>query len=109
MTITVKKKISRIFKGIRRHFLNMLLIVAILATIMILAVVSARAVIATERPGMDNYSQWEQEMQSLIADPGWCAEQEKLHKKHGKNHVIIYEPDKEPYYVDKKGKKHCFN
>lgn len=32
------------------------------------------------------------------ADPEWIAEQNRLARKHGPEHVIIYEPGETPYY-----------
>ena len=32
------------------------------------------------------------------ADPVWIAEQKRLLRKHGENHIIIYEQGKTPYY-----------
>jgi D-alanyl-D-alanine dipeptidase len=32
------------------------------------------------------------------ADPDWAAEQQRLARKHGPGHVIIYEPGETPYY-----------
>lgn len=44
---------------------------------------------------INDHYQW---MRQLEADPEWKAEQERRHARHGKDNVIIYEPDREPYY-----------
>ena len=38
------------------------------------------------------------------ADPEWIAEQDRLARKHGPEHVIIYEPGETPYYYCGKNK-----
>lgn len=38
------------------------------------------------------------------ADPAWRAEWKRLQKKHGNPGVVIYEPGREPYYINAQGR-----
>ncbi len=49
--------------------------------------------------------EWEHKMKQREADTAWEAEQDRLHRKHGLDRLIIYEPNREPYYIDEKGRR----
>lgn len=48
--------------------------------------------------------EWIREQTRLEADPEWQAEQERLHRRHGTGHVIIY-TEQGTYYVNARGDK----
>jgi hypothetical protein len=78
-------------------------IVAICAICALFIVVSALVSIWNQPPKRANRIIEE-------ADPEWIAEQNRLARKHGPEHVIIYEPGETPYYYcgEKKDRKCSF-
>lgn len=84
-----------------------LLIIYILAWMAVMALVLLALVWPVCPPTISvgsDVQRWTNELAARAADPAWQAEQERLHKKHGLNHVIIYTPDG-TYYFNKQGQK----
>lgn len=55
-----------------------------------------------ERCSRDTFSE---DLIRKQADPAWRAEQKRLHKKHGRPNAVIYEPGRQPYYINERGQR----
>lgn len=100
----MKAKIKRGIAWVRYYQLNLVLFAMIGWLIFIIIVGSYLALSAPESSTAAIERAWLEQFWKNEADPAWQAEQQRLHRKHGLNHVIIYEPGK-AYYYNEKGQK----
>ena len=101
----MKAKIKRGIAWVRFYQLNLVLFAMIGWLFILMAFGIYMALWAPDESARRIQAAWIQEMAEKEADPAWRAEQERLHRKHGLNHVIIYEPGAEPYYYNANGQR----
>jgi hypothetical protein len=101
----MKENIKNAIAWVRYYQLNLFLFFVIGWLIFLVVVGVFLALWAPDESVRRIHAAWEQEMAEREADPAWQAEQERLHRKHGKGYGIIYEPGQEPYYHNDRGER----
>ena len=97
-------KLRTINQWLDIYMLNIVLIV-IVGGFLVFVVLMTAVALWTPQSLQDSIErEWLQQQAALEADPAWQAEQARLHKKHGLDHVIVYTPEGASY-VNAQGQK----
>lgn len=95
-----------IIPALRGQALNIAIAISLMALLAVMLMVIWLSMTSPEsqeiqRRQQEYFRQLEHEQTLPAAQRAW----NRLHRKHGQPGVVIYEPGKTPYYVDRRGRK----